>query len=1148
MRSTLGARLRPRSRRSRALLAGLAATSLVAVAAATVEAAAPPVGQKASADRTSAPQAVIVVLRDQHGKTPAPGSARAARAAAVRADQAPLLDAMRAAGATHIKPYTLVNAFAATIPAASVAQLRANPAVASVLPDRTIAVPHAQQPSLLDAASAGAPSATTPSVDAPPADAICPSDPSQPLIEPEALQSIHAISSPGHPGAQDLVTGAGVKVAYIADGINPDSPDFIRPDGSHVITDYEDFSGEGPVSPTGGQEAFGDASSIAAQGTVVHDLSQFVNQAHPLPPGCNIRIIGVAPGASIVALKAGGEGLPNSAILQAIDYAVNVAHVDVLNESFGLNTYPQQTAALDSITQFNDAAVAAGVTVTQSTGDAGITNTIGVGDDPNTIQVAATTDNRLYAQTTYAAFPFSNGKWISDNISSLSSSGVGQGGRTPDLAAPGEGNWAVCQGPPDFGCVNFQSPPQPTDIQSFGGTSESAPLTAGVAALVIQAYRNTHAGANPTPAQVKQYITGTAQDMGLPADEQGSGLLDARAAVEAASATGSHMTAAPNQVLVEDKPGHESRVDVQVTNDGASPETVTANLRTFESVAQDAQQTVQIDHSTDPTFTYYNGTQWAYKTSTFDVPAGTDRLGVAIAWQGAPTVNAGGANPIVRMSLLAPDGTFVANTRPQGGPASANYGFVDVRSPAAGTWTAVFYTPSPSADGPGAAGYTGPVQLEASFGKAVLTPAKTPSVKLAPGETQTVSARVETPASGGDMTEALLLDNGSQTTSVPIVLRPVIKVKQRGAFTGTITGGNARAFSPAQTFTYEFDVPSSTRTLNLNVSTSKLPHSSLQGVLIQPNGEASTISQNLDFDTTGRPHSSAGIQLVQANPWPGRWRFVLIVQNPVSGRDIDLKFSGTIVRSTGRNNVRAIGIPNSPSTTLAAGTPVTAHVLYQNTGATSLLIEADPRLNQTGDVALAPIGNPTATLPGSGGPVFLVPPMTDSLTLSGSATAPVVVELQNAAGAEPDLIGNLPAAQGGATSTAVTDSHATGEVAPGFWFASAGLIGPFPAPAAPQTVTLSASAHTQLFDRAVTSDTGDVWLGAVDPANTDSPAFVPRASVGVITVTITPNQAPGTVVSGTLYVINVPLNTPDPIPQITTGDVLAAIPYSYTVG
>ncbi len=306
------------------------------------------------------------------------------------------------------------------------------------------------------------------------------------------------------------------------------------------------------------------------------------------------------------------------------------------------------------------------MTVTQSTGDAGITNTIGAADDSKEITgSAATTDNRLYAQTTYAAFPFSNGKWISDNISALSSSGVSQGGRTPDLTAPGEGNWAVCEGPPGFGCVNFQSPAQPTDIQSFGGTSESAPLTAGVAALVIEAYRNTHAGASPTPAQVKQFITGSAQDLGLPSDEQGTGLLDARAAVEAASATGTHMTADPDQVLVEDKPGHKSRIDVQVTNAGATSETVTANVRSFASAAPDSTQTVQVDHSSDPTFTYYNGTQWAYKTTTIDVPAGLDRLGVAIAWQGAPTVNAGGANPIVRMSLLAPDGTFVANTRPR---------------------------------------------------------------------------------------------------------------------------------------------------------------------------------------------------------------------------------------------------------------------------------------------------------------------------------------------------------------------------------------------------------------------------------------------------------------------------------------------------
>lgn len=1135
-----------RARRGRIAVAStsVAATALLATAVAGLSA---PTAGAATTD-TSARQKVIVVLRDQLAGAPADRAHLAQRAGLAQRAQDGVLSRLAGPAARSLVHYTTGNAFAASITTDQVAALQGDPAVASVTVDRKVSVspPTAQQAASPAAAAAAGTATVDPSA--------CSSDPTKPVLEPEALQTIGARSSdPAAKTAAALgIDGSGVKVAFIADGINPANKGFQRADGTSSIIDYQDFYGDGPDAVTSGAEAFGDASAVSAQGNVVYDVADFANPGVVDFPGghCYIKIVGVAPGADVVALKAGSELLPNSAILQAIDYAVGTAKVDVLNESFGSNTYPDD-GTRDTIALFNDQAVAAGVTVTVSSGDAGITGTVGnPSTDPNVISTGASTDSRIYEQTGYAlSTAFGNGTWQDSNISALGSAGITQAGRTVDLSAPGEADWAVCDSSGTYvGCLSFGNPEHPlADIQSFGGTSQSAPFTAGAAALVIQAYRQAHAGQSPTPALVKTLLTSTSRDLGLPGEDQGAGLLDARAAVEAAltypgastpppAGVASNVALSASQLHVEGAPGSTQGSSLTVTNVGTEPQTVDASLERFAPQGS-ATQSLRIDAGSDQTTPYpTTALPWVYKKVTFQVPAGADRLATTIRWQSGASF--GETGPVVRLSLFDPSGAFASNTRPQGGAFPANYGLATVRKPAAGTWTAVLYTRA-------GLGFTGTVSLTSATQVAVPVGTITPTTTtLAAGASTTVSLSVPTPAVGGDTGYvARIASSGGHETAVPVIARTLVPTSGgTGRFAGTITGGNARSYSPAQTSSYAFDVPAGKKDLEVGLTLARDPGDLIEGILLDPNGEAASVNTNLR--TNAGPRRT--LQNTVANPIPGRWRYVVLVENPVTGKELSQGFTGTVTFD--RIKVRTSApIP----TTLKAGKPVSLSVRVTNQGNAALLLQADARLAGQQRIALAPqfgtdstIDLPLDVEELGDIPAYLVPPGTSKLELTADSSTPAQVELSSPTNGI-DVFGDLASAQAGSTTSTATVAETTPTVGTGYWFSYVQQIGPFAAPAPAGTSTLSAFATTAPFDPAVTSSTGDPYLSAVDAtAPTGAPLSVYPGETRNIKVTITPTAAKGTTVTGVLNVVTPSVGAGS---LNTTGEVVATVPYSYTV-
>jgi hypothetical protein len=1191
-----------KNRLARGVLAGAAAGLIAFV----VAAAAPGVGSAGMSLSTSGwssrltagqarelsanpDQRVIVLLRNQHTGLTGSG-ADAQRAQAFASDRRPIVAQLRQLNVPRLVTYQTVNAVATTVSAAEAANLRRDPAVLAVDPDVVVKGPAAGANLLPGAmrAPANRSHGTTGSTKAAAGGSTVCGTAAAPLLEPEALRLINvdnrtnADSSirSGPKSAHSLgYTGAGVSIAVFPDGMDPNLPDFQR-NGHSAVTDYRDFTGEGTNATTPGGEAFGDVGSLVAQGQTTYNLDQEINPAFATTGGtCDVKVLGVAPGANVDVMKVFGKNNASftSVILQGIDWAIQQDHANILSISLGFFGVPT-TAAEQPLTAILENAIAHGTVVVASTGDASPSNTeSSPALDPGVIGTAASTSYRIFAQTNFFLYDMaqaihdnhapsyhlgqSTPGWLSNEVSTLSSSGVTEDRRMPDLIAPGDLNWAPCSTNISMytDCENSFGGSS-IGLEDFGGTSESAPLTAGVAALVIEAYRTAHLGQTPTPAIVRRILYSSATDIGVTAENQGSGLLNGLRAVQLAATYRKHESSggllhSPEAIadLGNVKATHPHRVTV--TNTGSRKAKFTPVLRTLGPAHNlnsghlnlfEAGKGTQGSCAGVTSVKYFTGeTIPELNCKTFKVPKHVDLLDSRIGWNSQQLCSGCTAGePTVREILIDPKGRYAQYSDPQGDGS----GFADaqIHQPITGTWTLLVFGRATS-NYEGSVSYSETAQTFRTVRHAVMPASRV----VKPGRTASFTVKVPSPAKPGLFTGAVVFHSNRQSHlgTIPVVSEAKVPVttKKAGHFTGTLLGGNGRFNFFAQELSYKFTVPKGIRDLDVNMTASPDGYL-LLGQLIDPNGNA--VDSQTSFQQVnifGQSDNTNAVQLVWANPQPGTWRVNVGNGLPfLPGLDV---FSGRthgVLSGKVSLNTTKVTASGMPSGTLTPGSTVIAQVQVKNTGVEPETYQLDPRTTSQTPYAGVSATNTGGTLPitfADNIPQYIVPPFSNQLTVTTSTPGATPIQFDTGPyWGSPDVLS--PVSSGGTTSVTLTNPFAS------VWAVAPSMVGPFSSVATSENYSTSAMLTTLGFDDNVTSSTNNWWPFVLGESNMQpKPLFLLPGQSGTMTLTFTvPAGAPGTTVSGEVPVETFPTNS------VTTGigdwssDVLALLPYSYTIG
>ena len=815
---------------------------------------------------------VIVKLADQHIGGQLNGLT-SGRKAAVNTDQTPLIRQMTAAGATHIRGLIGVSAIAANVSADEVSLLSQNPDVQEIVPDITLSpTPPAPQ---------GAPAKLNPE--------LCRNNGGKPVLEPEALSVLHvetdAKNDPDQ--AAPIATGKNVTVGILGVDSLTGNPNFIRAGGSQVVRDAPR-----PDGGTNDREVYGDASAVAAQGTVTYDYATELPHSG-LPTGCTFRVKGVAPDASLVdtlslpgyGTAGGPTSITLSEILAGLDNAVLTEHAGVIAESYAM----ADVGIGGLLATANDAAVAAGVTVLAASNDEGAGIDDSPASDPNVIGVGTTNTLRVLSQ----AYGYSG--WTNNNIAPFSSSSAAQNDKLVDVVAPGYA-----------GTVGGSLP-------ASAGASQSTALAAGVAADVIQAYADSHGGHKPTPAMVKQILVGTAQDLAAPADQQGSGMINAYAAVRAAQQEPNARSAprsesailipSQTQLDVIGAGGSQSTQNVSLDNTGDSPTQVTGTLRSLAAAAQIGSTVTEPVSAPAPGQPIPAQGATAATPIQFTVPAGVDRLDADMIWPD-PTNSS-----ILSFTLIDPRGRLTQISADYGSDAShkvSNGQHAEVTAPAPGTWTAKILWASGRADleePPNVPGkYTGNLSFEVSGQQFVTTSAGSAITVPAHGSA-TFPVPVALPVEPGDHPESLqLAADNSGTVSIPIARRTLIP-SGGGVFNAQVTGSIGFPGAVDEVHSFDIDVPTGSKSLDVSLSTADASTDNIiRYLLIDPQGnianQDATPTTTVQSFGPGTPVGRAS--LTAPNPVAGRWRLDVFLAQTVSGHEFAQTVTGSVSYDQGQ--------------------------------------------------------------------------------------------------------------------------------------------------------------------------------------------------------------------------------------------------------